>query len=88
MASEVSLGKGENKPLLHAMPGQSHIEVKVIRSDGPPDRVSGKTLLNKYNSVCLGGAVLKSVVLFKKNFDYKKFFKNYEFSINFCKYAA
>ncbi|XP_065940396.1 intermembrane lipid transfer protein VPS13A isoform X3 [Magallana gigas] len=29
MASEVSLGKGENKPLLHAMPGQSHIEVKI-----------------------------------------------------------
>lgn len=87
MASEVSLGKGENKPLLHAMPGQSHIEVKV-RSDGPPDRVSGKTLLNKYNSVCLGGAVLKSVVLYKKNFDHKRFFKNYEFSINFCKYAA
>lgn len=41
MASEVSLDKGENKPLLHAMPGQSHIEVKV-KSDGPLDRVSGK----------------------------------------------
>lgn len=46
MASEVSLGKGENKPLLHAMPGQSHIEVKV-RSEGPRDRVSGKILYLK-----------------------------------------
>ena len=29
MASEVSLGRGENKPLLHALPGKSHIEVRV-----------------------------------------------------------
>ncbi|XP_078330281.1 intermembrane lipid transfer protein VPS13A-like isoform X6 [Crassostrea virginica] len=29
MASEVSLGRGENKPLLHALPGKSHIEVRI-----------------------------------------------------------
>lgn len=41
----MSLCKGENIALIHAMPGQSKIEVKV-RSDGPQDRVRCK-LFNK-----------------------------------------